>query len=50
MQSQTHTFIVNDIPLPCLQAGCGEPLLLIHGKIRTPTFLSWLQHKWLAMQ
>ena len=31
MQSQTHTFIINGSPMPCLQAGSGEPLLLIHG-------------------
>ena len=28
MQSQTHTFIINGSPMPCLQAGSGEPLLL----------------------
>ncbi len=32
MQSQTHTFIVNG-GAPCLQAGSGEPLLLIHGAL-----------------
>ncbi|MEN3758341.1 alpha/beta hydrolase [Aeromonas veronii] len=42
MQSQTHTYIVNDSPLPCLQAGSGEPLLLIHGALANHTL--WLEH------
>ena len=42
MQSQTHTFIVNDITQPCLQAGSGEPLLLIHGALANHTL--WLEH------
>lgn len=42
MQSQTHTFILNDSPLPCLQAGSGEPLLLIHGALANHTL--WLEH------
>ncbi|MGU5816600.1 alpha/beta fold hydrolase [Aeromonas hydrophila] len=42
MQSQTHTFIINGSPMPCLQAGSGEPLLLIHGALANHTL--WLEH------
>ncbi len=42
MQSQTHTFIINGSPMPCLQAGSGEPLLLIHGALANYTL--WLEH------
>lgn len=42
MQSQTHTFIINGSPIPCLQAGSGEPLLLIHGALGNHTL--WLEH------
>ncbi len=42
MQSQTHTFIVNGSAQPCLQAGSGEPLLLIHGALANHTL--WLEH------
>lgn len=42
MQSQTHTFIINSSPMPCLQAGSGEPLLLIHGALANHTL--WLEH------
>ncbi|MFQ1609729.1 alpha/beta fold hydrolase [Aeromonas veronii] len=42
MQSQTHTFIVNDSAQPCLQVGSGEPLLLIHGALANHTL--WLEH------
>ncbi len=42
MQSQTHTFMINGSPMPCLQAGSGEPLLLIHGALANHTL--WLEH------
>lgn len=42
MHSQTHTFIINGSPLPFLQAGSGEPLLLIHGALANYTL--WLEH------
>ena len=42
MQSQTHTFLINGSPMPCLQAGSGEPLLLIHGALANHTL--WLEH------
>ncbi|MBR7628201.1 alpha/beta hydrolase [Aeromonas popoffii] len=42
MQSQTHTFLINGSPLPCLRAGSGEPLLLIHGALANHTL--WLEH------
>ena len=42
MQSQTHPFIINGSPMPCLQAGSGEPLLLIHGALANHTL--WLEH------
>lgn len=42
MQSLTHTFIINGSPMPCLLAGSGEPLLLIHGALANHTL--WLEH------
>ncbi|WP_236317182.1 hypothetical protein [Aeromonas veronii] len=42
MQSQTHTFIVNGSAQPCLRAGSGEPLLLIHGALANHTL--WFEH------
>ncbi len=37
MQSQTHTFMINGSPMPCLQADSGEPLQLNHGVLANHT-------------
>ncbi|HEH9417898.1 TPA: alpha/beta hydrolase [Aeromonas sobria] len=42
MQPHTHYLMVNGTRLPCLQAGSGEPLLLIHGALTNHTL--WLEH------